>query len=45
MYDENIIIKIPKALKERIKVQAGLNCQNVSEYVRSLIVKDIKENE
>ena len=44
MYDENLLIKIPKELKEKMKKKAEENCQNMSDYVRSLIVKDLKEN-
>lgn len=44
MYNENLLIKIPKELKEKVKIKAEQNCQNMSDYVRSLIVKDLKEN-
>ena len=44
MYDNSLIIKLPKELKEKIKNKAQANCQTASEYVRSLVVKDLKEN-
>lgn len=44
MYDENLLIKLPKEMKEKIKNKAKENCQTASDYVRSLIVKDLKEN-
>jgi predicted DNA-binding protein len=44
MYSENLMIKIPKELKEQIKEEAELHCQTVSDYVRGLIVKDLREN-
>ena len=44
MYDENLLIKLPKDLKEKIKKKAEKNCQNMSDYIRSLVVKDLKEN-
>lgn len=45
MYNDSIMVKLPKELKEKVKVEAGLNCQNMSDYVRALIVKDLKEKE
>jgi predicted DNA-binding protein len=44
MYSENLMIKIPKELKEQLKEEAELRCQTVSDYVRGLIVKDLREN-
>lgn len=44
MYSENLLIKLPKELKDKIKDKAQANCQTASEYVRSLVVKDLKEN-
>lgn len=44
MYDECVIVKLPKDLKEKVKKKAEKNCQNMSDYIRSLIVKDLKEN-
>lgn len=44
MYSETLIIKLPKELKEKLKEKADLNCQTVSDYVRGLIVKDLREN-
>lgn len=44
MYNENLMIKLPKELKDKIKEQADLNCQTVSDYIRSLVVKDLREN-
>lgn len=44
MYDECVIVKLPKDLKEKVKKKAEQNCQNMSDYIRSLIVKDLKEN-
>lgn len=44
MYDEAILIKIPNDLKEKIKTKAKQNCQNMSDYIRSLIVKDLRGN-
>lgn len=43
MYDTNFLIKLPKELKEKMKKKAEENCQTLSEYIRSLIVKDLKE--
>lgn len=45
MYNDSIMIKLPKELKEKLKVEASLNCQNMSDYVRALIVKDLKDKE
>lgn len=45
MYNDTLLIKIPVELKEKIKEKAELNCQNMSDYVRSLVVKDLKEKE
>lgn len=45
MYNENLMIKIPKELKEQIKNVAEKQFQTVSDYVRSLIIKDIQERE
>ena len=44
MYTETLMIKLPKELKEQIKTTAELNCQTASDYIRSLVVKDLKEN-
>lgn len=45
MYNDSIMIKLPKELKEKLKVEAELNCQKMSDYVRALIVKDLKDKE
>ena len=44
MYSETLIIKLPKELKEKLKEKAELNCQTASDYIRSLIVKDLRGN-
>ena len=45
MYDETILIKVPSDLKQKVKEKARLNCQNMSDYVRALVIKDLKEKE
>lgn len=44
MYDGNLLIKLPQEIKEKIKNKAKANCQNMSDYIRGLIVKDLKED-
>lgn len=44
MYKDNLFIKLPKEMKDKVKEKADQNCQSISDYVRSLIVKDLKEN-
>lgn len=44
MYNDNIMIKISKEMKEELKTKAEQNYQTVSDYVRSLILKDLREN-
>ena len=44
MYKEDLFLKLPEGMKEKIKIRAEENCQSVSDYIRSLIVKDLKEN-
>lgn len=44
MYDENLMILIPKEMKEQIKEKAKSKYQTVSDYVRNLIVKDLEKN-
>lgn len=44
MYNDNLIIKLPEAMKKEIKKKAESNCQTVSDYIRSLILKDFREN-
>ena len=43
MYNESLLIKMPKEMKDKIKNKAKENCQTASDYVRSLVVKDLKE--
>lgn len=43
MYDENLMILIPKEMKEKIKEKAKNKYQTVSDYVRNLIVKDLEK--
>lgn len=45
MYDDSLLVKIPKEIKEKVKNKAKENCQTASDYIRGLIVKDLKENE
>lgn len=45
MYNDSIMVKLPRELKDKLKEEASLNCQNMSDYVRALIVKDLKEKE
>lgn len=42
-FDGKILIKLPKEMKERAEEIALANGQSLSAYVRSLIMKDIKE--
>ena len=42
-YDEVIIFKISKDLKEKMESKAYEKGQTVSDYLRGLIVKDVKE--
>lgn len=44
MYNDNLLIKLPREIKEKVKNKAEENCQNMSDYIRCLIVKDLKEN-
>lgn len=44
MYKEDLFIKLPEGMKEKIKNRANENSQSISDYIRSLIVKDLKEN-
>lgn len=44
MYDNNLMILVPKKMKEQIKEKAENNFQTVSEYVRGLIIKDLNES-
>lgn len=44
MYNGNLLIKLPEELKEKVKNKAEKNCQNMSEYIRNLVVKDLKED-
>lgn len=43
MYNDNLMILIPKEMKEQIKEKAKSKYQTVSDYVRNLIVKDLEE--
>lgn len=43
MYNENLMIKIPKDMKEKVKEIAEKQYQTVSDYIRGLIIKDIQE--
>ena len=43
MYDTKLIINLPKDLKEKMKAKAQENCQTVSDYLRSLVIKDLRE--
>lgn len=43
MYNDSLLIKIPKEMKEKIKDKAVENCQTTSDYIRGLIMKDLKE--
>lgn len=42
-YNENIIFKVSSELKEALEERAYQNGQNVSEYIRGLIIRDVKE--
>lgn len=44
LYDENLIIKLPKKMKQDIQEIAKNNNQTVSEYVRNLIANEIRKN-
>lgn len=44
MYNDNLMILIPKEMKEQIKEKAKSEYKTVSDYVRNLIVKDLEEN-
>ena len=44
-FEESLFIKMPKELKEKIAKKAEENFKNVSEYVRDLIVENLKESE
>ena len=44
LYDENLIIKLPKKMKQDIQEISKNNNQTVSEYVRSLIANEIRKN-
>lgn len=43
MFDDNLMILIPKEMKEQVKEIAAKEYQTISEYIRGLIIKDIKE--
>lgn len=43
MFDEKLFILIPKDLKEKIKGIADEEYKTVSDYVRGLIIKDVKK--
>lgn len=45
MFDDNLMILIPKEMKEKVKEIAESQYQTVSDYIRGLIIKDIKERE
>ena len=45
MYNDNLMILIPKEMKEKIKERAKSKYQTVSDYVRNLIVEDLKNKE
>ena len=42
MYNDNLMILIPKEMKEQIKEKAKSEYKTVSDYVRNLIVKDLE---
>ena len=42
-FDEKILIKLPKEMKDRAEEIAQSNSQSLSAYIRALILKDIKE--
>lgn len=44
LYDENLIIKLPKKMKQDIQEISKNNNQTVSEYVRRLIANEIRKN-
>lgn len=44
MYNDNLLILVPKKMKERIKEKAESQFQTISEYVRGLIIKDLNES-
>lgn len=43
MYNDNLMILLPKEIKEEIKKIAKEEYKTVSDYVRGLILKDIQE--
>lgn len=42
MYNDNLMILIPKEMKEKIKEKAKSEYKTVSDYIRNLIVKDLE---
>lgn len=44
-YDDNLMILIPKEMKEKIKEKAKSKYQTVSDYVRNLIIEDLEDKE
>lgn len=43
--DDCMIIKIPKELKEKLIQKAKDNYNNLSQYVRNMIVEDLMKDE
>lgn len=43
--DDCMIIKIPKELKEKLAQKAKDNYNNLSQYVRNMIVEDLMKDE
>lgn len=41
-YDSQIFIKIPASIKEQAEEKAFSESKTISEYIRNLIVKDLK---
>lgn len=42
MYSENLMIKIPKELKDEAKKKAEQEYKTVSDYIRGLIIRDLQ---
>jgi hypothetical protein len=44
MYNDNLMILLPKRMKEEVKKKAASQYKTVSDYIRGLIIKDMKED-
>lgn len=43
IYDDRLMIKLPKELKDKLEQEANSKYKSISEYIRDLINKELEE--